>query len=433
MQKNFILFIQLFSLACFLLLSTACSFKERELDDDDETATSTEISIIRIDNTTEELKFHDPLELDNIGKNPLAFVIKDINHDQLDDIILLNTATKQEEQTIRILIRTSVNSSDNPEDFFETGRTIITNTDRPQYLLVEDVNEDGVQDLLTISTETDSLSVWEGQITNNKFLLAATPEDIDVGDFPVFMTAAPFASEGKMGVAIANRGDDDISIVLDFNSLEKISLDYDQGVGKNPIQVASGDWNNDGCVDLAVLSRNKNRVDFFENTPCSDPDTPQNKVFQKIRDYKVGELPQALIAGDWDNDGNMDVATTNQTDEDISLLYGHGDGSFERKDIKVGQGPGQLSSGDLNQDGVQDFVIGDVADQDLVILLSNGDGKRPGENGQKAYSRGDIVAGSIPSGNRPGYIQVIDINHDEKQDIVLTLPFENKLAILLQK
>ncbi len=435
MQKNSLLLIQILFLTSFFLVVTACGFKERELDDDEDTATTTEISIIRADGSTEELKFAPPLELDNIGKSPLALTVKDINEDQLADIVLLNNATKQEDEAIRILLRTSVETSDNPEDLFETDMIITTNLDRPQYLLVEDVNNDGIQDFLTVSTETDTLNFWEGQLENNHFSIAVTPTDINVGDFPVFMVAAPFSPDGTIGVATVNRGDDDVSIILDFNSTEELNLDEDQGVGENPIQITSGDWNNDGCPDLAVLSRNEDRVDFFENTPCSSDETEssQNRVFQKIRDHKVGEFPQAIITGDWDNDGNMDVAVTNQTDEDISLLYGQGDGNFERKDINVGNGPGQLASGDFNQDGVQDFVIGDIRDLDLTILLSNGDGSRPGENGQKAYSRGDIAAGTIPSGSRPGYIRIIDINYDDKLDIVLTLPFEDKLAILLQK
>ncbi len=418
-----------------LFFSMACNFKERPPDDKDTTATTTELRFTHADGTIEELNFRAPLELDKIGSNPLGFVVKDLNKDGREDLVLLNTAIAEKDQGIRILMRTSVDHTEDPHDFFEDALILKTGRDqRPQYLVVEDMNQDGIQDLVTTHPIKDTISLWAGQLSGNQFSLANTSTEIQVGDFPTFIAAAEFGAPGTLGVAITNRSSDNISLLFDLTKTQKLLLDGNQGVNKNPLQLVTGDWNSDGCPDLAILSGDKEKVNFLKNTPCPSTSNPaQQKTFEAMGNMDVGESPQGMIVGDWDHDGHWDIAVSNRNDDDISLLYGAGDGSFKRWDFRVGKGPGQLAFTDFNGDGVKDFVIGDLIDQDLTILLSNGDASIPGTNSQFSYARGQIASGSILSGNRPAFIKVIDINNDKKLDILLTLPSENKLSILLQR
>lgn len=414
-----------------LFFFTGCRFKERLEKNEDNTATSSEMSIIRNDGTIEELKFHPPLELTNLGTNPLAFVLKDLNQDGRLDLTLLNTAVNEDRQFLRVLIRTSNDLSNTSDTWFQTAIAQKMETDfRPQHLIVEDVDKDGFQDIITTHPENDRIRFWKGQLADNRYFLATTATEITVGDFPTTIVAGAFETEGQVGAAITNRTSDDLSIILDFTTKTSLLLKESQGVGKDPVELVVGDWNKDGCLDLASLSHNKERVDIFKNTPCL-----ANGVgisFEKLGDQKVGKNPQGMIVGDWDQDGLSDLAVTNKNDDDLSLLYGKGDGTFDRVDIRTGDGPGQLAFYDFNKDGVEDFVVSNLLDEDLSILLSNGDGKRPIKNVQTAYTHAHIIAGSVPSGNRPAFIQILDINHDEKIDIVLTLPYENKFSILLR-
>ena len=98
----------------------------------------------------------------------------------------------------------------------------------------------------------------------------------------------------------------------------------------------------------------------------------------------------------------------------------------------MGQGPSQLTATDLNSDGVVDFIVGNTTDRDLTILASNGLASRQ-TSSNHIYNTGDITTGLTPSGSRPSFIKAVDINFDGKDDIVLTLPFINKLSILLRK
>ncbi|MBF0279214.1 MAG: VCBS repeat-containing protein [SAR324 cluster bacterium] len=437
MQKDFIKLCLFMAFCGFTLLSTACSFKERPSDDEDNTATTTKITITRIDGVIETLKFSAPMEIDQIGSNPLNFVMKDLNNDNREDLVLLNSAVSEEDQAIRVLIRTSVDTSDDPNEFFENLVVLKTGTDqRPQSLIVEDVNGDGIQDLIVSHPVADSISFWEGKLSENQFSLANTSVEIQVGEFPTSLAAGQFRGTGSFGIAIANRSSDNVFLIYDILNQQSTILDGNHGVEKDPLQLVTGDWNNDGCLDLAILSGNKERVNIFKNTSCSnvsENSAPQEFTFEKIGNSDVGEDPQGMIAGDWDHDGLMDLAISNRIDDDITLLYGEGEGIFVRWDVRVGDGPGQLASADFNGDGVEDFVVGNLIDQDLTVLLSNGDGSRPGTNNQRAYSRAHIASGSIPAGNRPAFIKIIDVNGDDRLDILLTLPFEDKISLLLQE
>src|SRR5215813_5333973 len=66
-------------------------------------------------------------------------------------------------------------------------------------------------------------------------------------------------------------------------------------------------------------------------------------------DYPVGSLPIALISGDFNGDGLLDLAVANQNSGNISILLGKGDGTFApAQTISVGTGPSALVAGDFN-------------------------------------------------------------------------------------
>jgi hypothetical protein len=68
------------------------------------------------------------------------------------------------------------------------------------------------------------------------------------------------------------------------------------------------------------------------------------------------------VLGDFDRDGNLDVAATNLSSADISILLGRGDGTFQpqRRFDATGM-PFGIDAGDLNHDGILDLAVIDVS------------------------------------------------------------------------
>jgi hypothetical protein len=85
----------------------------------------------------------------------------------------------------------------------------------------------------------------------------------------------------------------------------------------------------DNNSDLAVAMRvdpDSHHVSIYLNDGLG--------VFNSTPDfiYYVGDFPQGIASGDFNNDNITDLVTVNYNDSALSLLYGYGDGTFSNAD-----------------------------------------------------------------------------------------------------
>src|SRR6185436_8685030 len=97
--------------------------------------------------------------------------------------------------------------------------------------------------------------------------------------------------------------------------------------------------------------------------------------FYPSTQFLVGNTARAVAVGDFNRDGILDLAVTNETDNTVSILLGNGVGSFGAKaDFGVGRLPQSVEVGDFNRDGKLDLAVGNFNDLTVSILLGNGAG-----------------------------------------------------------
>ena len=97
--------------------------------------------------------------------------------------------------------------------------------------------------------------------------------------------------------------------------------------------------------------------------------------FVPAANYTAGDQPQVISTGDFNNDGRLDLVTTNQGTDNVTLRLGNADGTFGTAiSTPVGDQQRSIAVGDFDDDGNLDLwaVIGDHGVSSL--LWGKGDG-----------------------------------------------------------
>ena len=86
----------------------------------------------------------------------------------------------------------------------------------------------------------------------------------------------------------------------------------------------------------------------------------------------VGNEPVAIVAGDFNNDGKLDVAIANFADDTVTLLLGNGDATFTQASgspYSVGHGPYAITAADFNGDGKLDLAAANLTSGTVSLVL----------------------------------------------------------------
>src|SRR5208282_3535341 len=145
-------------------------------------------------------------------------------------------------------------------------------------------------------------------------------------------------------------------------------VSYKSG-GKNPNSVAVGDFNGDGRLDIAVANSSTNNVGVLLGNG--------DGTFQTPRSYDAGDTPYAIRVGDFNGDGKLDIAVTNVSysgaSPSVSILLGNGDGTFQAaRTFTVGLQPTDFVLGDFDGDGNLDIAVANRTEKHVSVLLGKG-------------------------------------------------------------
>jgi hypothetical protein len=330
-----------------------------------------------------------------------SVVVGDFNHDGQPDLAVACTFPSGDGVSILL---------GNSDGTFQAFAKYSVGGQTPATLAVGDLTGNGIQDIVTANGQfaNNSVSVLMGNGdgtfgTSHVFTAGQNPVDVALGDFNGdgvldVVTADNAGPVGCVSVLLGN-GDGTLLAAPDL-------------VVKGPGPTVEADFNGDGIPDLAVVTSNTSfsGVTIF-------PGLGNGSFGLPLQTVTINQ-PTALAVGDFSNNGKMDLAVT--TNAGVTILMGNGDGTFgARYDYSAGPSPSWVAVGDFNGDGVPDLVVADNSGTGGVsILLGNGDGTF-------------APAVSVATGGSAKYVVTGDFNGDHHEDLAVVDGSNNKVNILL--
>jgi len=281
--------------------------------------------------------------------------------------------------------------------------------DAPDSVAVADFNGDGEPDLAVALTNWNVVVLLQGN--GDGSFQSPSAYQYPVVSHPVAVAVGDFNGDGNADLAVANSGYAEVSVLLGNGdaTFQAQKTYYDggsEGPGGDPTSVAVGDFNGDGNADLAVA--NVYGVDDVSVLLGNGDGT-----FQDQRAFAGGTGAMSVAVGDFNGDGTPDLAVADFTGG-VSVLLGTGDGAFQSAvSYPVGSIPVSVAVGDFNGDGKLDLATANsgsssVPGTTVSVLLNSGDGSGTFQT-QVGY----------PVGSSPRSVAVGDFNGDGKPDLAV--------------
>ena len=270
----------------------------------------------------------------------------------------------------------------------------------PDAVAVGDFNGDGKLDLAVANFASASVSILLGK-GDGTFQTAINYGLGSGAHHPTSAAVGDFNGDGKLDLAVANGGSNDVSVFLgNGDGTFQPALDYVTNSDLQsvvPSSVAVGDFNRDGHLDLAVANPGGLSVLLGKG----------DGTFEPFVSYAAGSTPYWVAVGDFNRDGKLDLAVANEGSNDLSVLLGKGDGTFQAAvNYATGSQPASVAVGDFNGDGKLDLAVANIGSNNVSVLLGQGDGTfKP--------------AIDFGAGSNSRWVAVGDFNGDGKLDLAV--------------
>ncbi len=389
----------------------------------------------------------------------------DFNEDGLPDIAIANTASSGSFGAVTLFLNAGFGNFVFAGNFTAGGS--------PRDLKIADFNTDGNLDVVVISTNgTGSLLLGNGtggfQVGSNFTLFSGSSSST----FNVSSAVGDLNNDGKPDLAVGNGDTNIFSVILNNGSggfaapVTNTFADFNF----RPRSIIIGQYTGDANLDIAVTV-NSGFSDSISAAVIVPGNGTANLNVSNPTIIPTGSLPIFVADGDFNGDGRNDLITANNGSADISVLLNNGADRYGPNTFTTNANINQIVAADFNNDGNIDTAVSNQQQitglNGILISYGNGAGGVLGTFSLGAGTtqallttdvnndtRADLIAATTNNqitvykntGNNPPFIlppdvynlsftprSVIfgDFNNDGNKDLVVSAQNTNSIAILL--
>ena len=260
----------------------------------------------------------------------------------------------------------------------------------PAAIVAADFNNDGNPDLAVANKLDGTVTILLGDGKGG--LSPSTKGPYTVGQYPAAIALAPF-NKGT-GLVVANSGDGSISVLLPDGS-----GGFQPAINRpvpcsGPDSIVTGNFDPGTTTDVAVACLGGGVVVLFGNGDGTFQISSQTSSPNQL----VAGAPVSITAADFNDDGHTDLAVASEIYNNVfpgavTVLMNNGSGQFAPtalSPLMAGQNPTYIASADFNADGNTDLAVADLNGNAVTLLQGNGLG------GFTPFPGSPLAAGSKP-------------------------------------
>ena len=280
-----------------------------------------------------------------VGHGPFDIVSSDFNRDGVADLAVANA----DADTLSILLG---------EGSGTFRRTDVAAPGNPRGLTAADMNRDGRIDIVYTGFRTNVVQLLVGNGAG-----AFTPGTgfFGAGSAPQGITAADFNHDGLMDLAVAYAGGGlGVWTMISTGGATARAVSGERSLNV----LTAGDFNRDGWTDIAAASTDAARLAVYHGSATG---------LRQVATHPTAGSPRGIEAADLNNDGLLEIVTANRDANTIGVFVGRRDapGSFAPQvQFAAGAGSRDVVAADFDHDSLVDLATGNQ-DQAAVTVLWN--------------------------------------------------------------
>lgn len=233
-------------------------------------------------------------------------------------------------------------------------RTLPTGGGFPHDIINADVNQDGNLDLVTVTNSNNKVNIHYGDGAGSFAGAKAFPTGLK----PRCVLVEDLNKDGIPDILVGT-DDREVNYMIGLGGGKFAPKQYLLADGAS-WGIGVGDFDRNGHVDVCATSYSTNSITVFLNLG--------NEKFGKPQHVASGDKNFDLVVADFDLDGDLDIVTASSRDEVINVHLNDGKGVFSAKNkITSGNWNSAICFADVDGDKDLDIATSSIKDNNINI------------------------------------------------------------------